>query len=125
MTDIKTCKYYNSVSKIPISKLPSSYNVKQQKIVKNKPLVTMGDLFGIRYYLKFYEIESTPAIERFINQTFDRGYNLKDFSSKENKTINKLIRLMLYSDPRPVENLIRFEKKKLETYENLVRHKKR
>ena len=78
-----------------------------------KKIVTMRDLFGIRYYLKYYRINSTPAIEHFMNQTYEKGYDPTLYNRTDNYIIRNLIDLILYSNPEPVEDLIRMEKQKL------------
>ena len=74
---------------------------------KKTQIVTIGEFFGIKYYLKYYDIELTPSIEHFMNQTYDQGFNPSLYTSNENASIRKIISLILYSNPKPIENLIR------------------
>jgi hypothetical protein len=86
--------------------------------------VKIGDLFAIRYYLKYYNISITPAIQKFMSQTYEKGYEPSLYEPNENCVLKNLINLILYSNPKPILELIRNERKKLEIYESLNKKKK-
>ena len=79
---------------------------------ENGEKVTIGEFFGIEYYLKYYKIASSPALEHFMNQTYDKGYDSSLYSKKENDFIKQIINLITHSDPEPIENMINDEAKK-------------
>ena len=84
-----------------------------------KEIVKIGELFGIRYYLKYYNISMTPAIEHFMSQTYEKAFDTCLYNRKDSFILKNLIYLILYSNPKPITELIRSEKKKLEIYENM------
>jgi hypothetical protein len=85
--------------------------------------VKIGDLFAIRYYLKYYNISLTPAVEKFMSQSYEKGYEPSLYEPKENCVLKNLIYLILYSNPKPILELIRTERKKLDIYESLNKKK--
>ena len=54
---------------------------------ENGEKVTIGEFFGIKYYLKYNKIASTPVFKHFMNQTYDKGYDSNLYSKKENDSI--------------------------------------
>ena len=83
-----------------------------------KKLITIGEFFGIKYYLKHYKINLIPAIEHFMSQTYDKGYNQSLYSRKDNRVIKNLIDLIIYSNPKPIQELLNSD-------ENMKKKKKR